>query len=151
LKPLLVGEAPSKNEETPKPLEGRIGRRLAKFADVPFEEYLELFDRINLLPLRQDTAEKGFQFDIEVAKQNAKKLRAEQPERRHVILLGKRVAEAFELPLRYFEEMRDDHIYVIIPHPSGINRWYNEPRNLTEVQMFMRSLVEQARAVGASQ
>lgn len=147
MKPLLVGEAPSKNEVIPQTLGGRVGKRLAKFAGITIQEYLETFDRMNLLIERQDTAEHGFQFDMQQAKENARNLRLMFPERRRIILLGKRVAEAFQLPLIYFEEMRADHIYTIIPHPSGINRWYNEPRNIAEIEHFMRMLVEDSRQV----
>jgi uracil-DNA glycosylase len=144
MKPLLVGEAPSKNEDIPRPLEGRVGRRLAKFAGITFTEYIRLFERVNLLAERQDTAEHGFQFDMEAAKVQARLLRNAQPQRRVVVLLGKRVAQAFDLPLFYFREMREDHDYTIIPHPSGINRWYNEERNMAEVQTFMRQLAAKA-------
>jgi hypothetical protein len=148
MKPLLIGEAPSKNENIPRPLEGRIGHRLAKFAGITFEEYLELFDRVNLLTLRQDTAEKGFEFDMELATISAGLLRQTQPERRYMVLLGKRVAEAFRLPLFYFEEMKEpDHTFIVMPHPSGVNRWFNDSRNLTEAQSFMRRMVEQAKEV----
>ena len=33
----------------------------------------------------------------------------------------------------------------IIPHPSGINRWYNDSRNMKKINAFMRSTIREKR------
>src|SRR5215472_13855588 len=104
MKPLIIGEAPSKNETTPRPIEGRIGRKLAKFSILTFEEFLETFDRVNLLEVRQDTKEKGFQFNAAEASVNAMRMINNMfDDGRVILLLGKRVAHAFGAHADYFQ------------------------------------------------
>lgn len=153
MKPLLIGEAPSKNATHPRPLEGRIGRRLADCAGLSYEAYLEAFERINLLQVRQDTAEKGFEFDMRAARVEAQRLRESGLLReRSVVLLGHRVAEAFNLRgMRYFHGCPSGmHGMIwVMPHPSGINRWWNEAENCKAACAFMRGLVERHQRVSA--
>lgn len=144
MKPLLIGEAPSKNEHPPTPLEGRIGRRLAACAGLSFEEFLERFDRVNLLDVRQDTKEKGFEFDMEKASKSARRMYWTLENGRTIILLGKRVAAAFALPSEYFQPLRwapVDLTFYVVPHPSGVNRWWNDPANVEKMNAFMRGLL----------
>lgn len=148
MKPLIVGEAPSKNEITERPIEGRVGLRLANCAGLTMEEFLAHFDRVNLLHVRQDTKEKGFEFDQHEAERQAARLSIKPGQT--VLLLGRRVAKAFsfdasyELFVRY--SMRDAEFY-IMPHPSGINRWWNDDQNIIEAVRFMHNVVERTRHV----
>lgn len=145
MKPLLVGEAPSKNEPLPAPLEGRCGRRLAEFSGLSFEKYLARFERVNLLSVRQDTTAHGFVFDLAAARRTASSLVACIESGRLVALLGKRVASAFGLrSSSYFAPcyLPNDATLYVVPHPSGINRWYNDAPNRAEMARFMRRLVE---------
>lgn len=144
MKPLVVGEAPSKNEVTERPLEGRVGRRLADLCGLTLPEFLEQFERVNLLHVRQDTREKGFEFDDVEAWREAGILRAQgafmQP--RTVLLLGKRVARAFGCPTEYFARWWIDRAEAfVVPHPSGINRWWNDHANVDKAARFMRGIV----------
>lgn len=146
MKPLLIGEAPSKNEVTERPLEGRIGKRLAACCNLTLEDFLRYFDRVNLLHVRQDSKEKGFEFDAKAAAAEACRLRKEWPSGRTVILLGRRVAEAFGVPQTpYFERRIHDHDFYVVPHPSGLNRWYNDPTNMINMNEFMTGLVMKTR------
>lgn len=144
MKSLLIGEAPSKNEHPPTPLEGRIGRRLAEYAGISFEDFLERFERMNLLAVRQDTKEKGFEFDADQARINA--MRLDIAPNRTVVLLGHRVARAFGLRNATYFKLYDGgqgrSLYVI-PHPSGVNRWWNDVENQIEAARFMRSLAKE--------
>ncbi len=143
MKPLIIGEAPSKNEPTPRPIEGRIGKRLAMYANMPLQRFLDHFDRVNLLAIRQDTAEHGFTFDVKAARVEADKLQREFKRGQVVILLGGRVAEAFGVHDDYFVEnpLGLAKAY-IVPHPSGINRWHNDPANRIRMSVFMAEIVE---------
>lgn len=149
MKPLLIGEAPSKNESLPRPLEGRIGRRLAACAGISFDEYLERFERVNLLDVRQDTKEKGFEFDRWTATKRALEIIPTLKGPRNVVLLGKRVADCFGVVKDWFEPHYlvgnfDAYAYPIlyvVPHPSGVNRWWNDPAHLEQMRTFMRSLL----------
>lgn len=142
MKPLIVGEAPSKNEATERPIEGRVAKRLAKCAGLTLEEFLEHFDRVNLLHVRQDTKDKGFLFNLPAAKVEAARMLTTFEPRRVVILLGGRVAEAFGVHREYFNEVSLGKAYgYIVPHPSGINRWYNDKDNVRNMSIFMHSVM----------
>ena len=141
MKPLIVGEAPSKNEFPPTPLEGRVGRRLADCAGLTFGEYLTRFDRTNLLGERQEVKGKGFVFDMASARAAAWKLRSDIMRRPATVLLGKRVCSAFNLIDEYFLEQRIDGAPVfVVPHPSGLSRWWNDVDNRMKMREFMRAL-----------
>lgn len=150
MKILIVGEAPSKNEPLPRPIEGRIGRRLAALAGLSFEEFLARTDRINLLDVRQDTREKGFEFDRWTATKRALEIIPTLKGPRNVILLGKRVADCFGIVKGYFEPHHLDEgnpamfagtILYVVPHPSGVNRWFNDASNRAKMGEFMRSIL----------
>lgn len=146
MKPLLIGEAPSKNEVTPRPLEGRVGKRLAACCNMPLEAYLEHFDRTNLLSVRQDTKEKGFEFDLRAAKVAAEALVSGFKKGQIVVLLGGRVAEAFGIHDHYFTWCQINEADVtIFPHPSSVSRWWNDPANVRQAEVFMQSIVERTR------
>lgn len=144
MKPLIVGEAPSKNEVTERPIEGRVGKRLASLCGLTYEEFLERFERVNLLHVRQDTKEKGFEFD-HVAACNAAHdlwLKGAIAKGRVVILLGWRVARAFSEQTGYFEgreTINGARIYVV-PHPSGVNRWWNQDDHKRMASEFFQKI-----------
>lgn len=149
MKPLLVGEAPSKNEVTETPLEGRVGKRLAALCGLTYEQYLERFDRVNLLHVRQDTTEKGFTFDHAAAGHEAHRLYVAGivAPGRIVLLLGWRVARAFSngfSKLPYFvEHQHGGAAFYVLPHPSGVNRYWNDPENVARASEFMRRIVKE--------
>lgn len=145
MKTLLIGEAPSKNEPNPRPLEGRVGRRLADYAGISFEDYLERFDRTNLLQVRQDTKEHGFAFNRTEGHLSAIRLQNAFKPGQTVVLLGKRVADCFgAISKGYFEPYRlqNDVTLFVVPHPSGINRWHNSEENREQMRTFMHMLKE---------
>jgi hypothetical protein len=141
-KPLIVGEAPSKNEIVPTPIEGRVGRRLARCAGLSFDEFIDRFDRMNLLSVRQDTQEKGFVFDSRAAGIVARELRERLEPGRTVLLLGHRVADAFGIKGEYFATFAPpgEAVYYVLPHPSGVNHWWNDPANVEKMNAFMHEI-----------
>jgi len=146
MKPLIIGEAPSKNQQLEQPIEGRIGLRLASMAGLTLPEFLYHFDRVNLLHHRQDTAAHEFQFDIEAAKGEAAALKTTFKSDQIVILLGLRVADAFYAHHDYFvQQMIGGADVRVVPHPSGINRWWNDPANVQLAMVFMKNIVERTR------
>ena len=144
VKPLIIGEAPSKNEYPPSPIAGRIGKRLAACAGMTLPQFLEAFDRTNLLYVRQDTREKGFEFDYTQAKLAAKSiyLQSNWMQRPYVLLLGKRVSKSFDVTESYLEEVNLHGVKAfVVPHPSGVNRWWNDKDNEKRMYDFMMWLV----------
>lgn len=99
------------------------GRRLFECSGFSLEEYEAAFERVNLLP-RDKT------WDQKKAARAAARLRIEPG--RKVILLGQAVARAFR------EAGKDYHGMAVIPHPSGLNRKYNDPIIRKEVGAILR-------------
>lgn len=142
MKPLIIGEAPSKHGDPDKPIEGKIGNRLAHAGGITFEDYMACFERVNLLHVRQEYSGKGSAFNKAEALEHANKLQKQFVAGRTILLLGKRVAEAFGLNGDYFDVhfVNDAHVYVI-PHPSGVNRWWNDPENRSRMEEFMHEVI----------
>ena len=62
-----------------------------------------------------------------------------------VLLAGRRVGRAFcAHSVDYFRVRLDDKVgsvpWVLVPHPSGINHWWNDDANRLGAEMFLRSL-----------
>lgn len=111
------------------------------------DDYIDAFDRINLVIGRWDT--------------KAAKLRADQlmsrgqglfdpgPDDyipmvgRTVVLLGRDVAHAFRLPrLELVGQSVEGVTFHQVPHPSGLNLWYNNPYNRDRVVHLLGELYE---------
>lgn len=154
---LLIGEAPGKSGRPGDPaLEGRAGRRIARLCGIEYEEYLRRFDRRNLLPEWPGKAPgNGSAWPREEARAIARtnrfsrSLDADAEERvgfrhyRDVVLLGRRVADAFGLRSTYpwFHPtlvMRPR--FWVAPHPSGASRWWNDPENVKRAEAFWKRI-----------
>lgn len=143
---LLVGQAPSTesmlrgiNPRTDTLL-GRAGRRIAKLADLTWFDYLRTFDRINLMSFEPET------WPINVARGNAREI-VELVECRPLILLGKRVASAFEIVDPKFHTnygLAVGNTIIpsrVMPHPSGRSRYWNDPVNVAMAEKSWRDTV----------
>lgn len=82
-------------------------------------EYVKRFERVNLVSGRWHRA---------TARSAARALRPSLTAR-SVVLLGREVAEAFEISPSYPSgtPAPDGAIFYLMPHPSGRNRQYNDP------------------------
>lgn len=138
---LLVGYCPSHRGSPSRPLDGPgTGHRLAKLCGLSHEEYLKTFDRINLhyeTPLKRDsdTRAKGRLNAVEVLRRKNEKM----------IILGREVLQAFgayvdpsDCPIASWFDFGSVKI-AYIPHPSGLNRYYNDSKNTKLVERFLRS------------
>lgn len=118
---IFVGQAPSRGSSPLYPLARTSGVKLAKLAGLPFEEYLTI-KRINVnFQFREN-------FDMVEAVKRATWI--EQLGYTHYILLGSLVTRAFGLPwdkLVIYES--GSKSFLILPHPSGLNLYYNSPEN----------------------
>jgi hypothetical protein len=121
LKPIIVGHSLSSSGDGIV-LGGRCGRRLSSLMSLTYKEYLRRFDRTNLFVVVRNR--------LDVPKAVVSSLRL--PRRLLVIFLGRDVARMFGLgSLSFLEEYNyRDSCWVVAPHPSGLNRWYNDPKNL---------------------
>lgn len=66
-----------------------------------------------------------------------------------ILLAGRRVARAFRLwTPTYLEETQVVGIgvpVVVVPHPSGVNRWWNDRGNANQAKKFLERLGEDTR------
>lgn len=135
---LVIGEAPGDVGPPDTPLEGAVGRRIAELAGLSWDDYLALTERRNLLAVNPGetwpTAEAAAAGDEMMP----------QLFSRRTILLGQRVARAFgaRVPPLQFEPILEGRPdlgkWAVVPHPSGRNRWWNEPENRSAARRFLR-------------
>jgi uracil-DNA glycosylase len=134
---VLVGQAPSRRGDPEKPLQGDlVVRRLAGVCGMGRKEYMGLTDRYNVLRRWPGKKGKGDHFPMRLARRSARRLALGFSGRR-VILLGRSVAKAFGLNVGYLKWVNIGFDVAVVPHPSGINRWWNEARNKAAARRFM--------------
>lgn len=148
-KHLIIGQAPGpKKIHTMDrgPIMGQTGRRLAGLLETPFHIYELEYERVNLIDLHIGKSGKGDLFDDVQAAVNAEHLKANKDRFAHysgVILLGPRVAKAFKLdggrpPIYFVKPFFSCSQCLVIPHPSGVNRWYNQEHNRQSAITMLR-------------
>ena len=137
---LLVGQAPNQHGDPTKPLTGRVGAKIAKLAGISTFRYLRRTERCNLLNSWRGKFGKGDAFPKGEAEVAASRMLPLLDGRR-VIFVGKMVAEAFQVPTdelcrwSYSERLKCD--FAILPHPSGIVRWWNSKDNVNLASAFL--------------
>lgn len=139
MRPAIVGEAPSMR--TSRPFAGRSGERLAELAGVSLDVLRDRYRLVNLLRHwpGPNPHGKGSAWEPGLARDRAAAIRLAPGS----ILCGRRVAQAFGLPrVAFFEP--DERGVVVIPHPSGISRWWNDPQNVDEARRFLEGAVRAA-------
>ncbi len=157
--PLLIGQAPGPNTDPSTPLYPlplhMTGGRLQKIMGISRSEYLTRFDRINLLTYFPGDGDGGDLFPTTPAKMAVAVL-LPLLAGCTVILVGRGVVDAFgfdggwprwkKWPALY---RRDDMrkgcgVMAAVPHPSGRNRWYNDPAHRQTARDFWDRLNESA-------
>lgn len=113
----------------------RIWAMINSVAPLTHEEYTAAFDRLNLCAGGWSSVEA-----VEVARD----IKSSAEPGSTVVLLGQRVSHLFGMKgtnpsilggVRYFE----------IPHPSGLNRYYNDKVLRREVAVFLASLYRETK------
>lgn len=165
MRPVIVGIAPSRPGAEGQPLTclggrstGDTLRDLSGHADTlaGARAYLMRFDRVNLSPVPQPST-----IEVKVGRPMAMMLAGSLLRGRRVVLLGSNVAECFCLDRDEWEPCSwhnwEDRgsawtghkpgfplpfSWAVLPHPSGRNLWYNDPRNRGLAREFMTELAE---------
>jgi uracil-DNA glycosylase len=147
---LFVGQAPSRETDLKPPFTGKCGRFLAELLGTTQEQMLLDHDFINVLDRWPGKGIGGDKFPMREARVAAdQKLLLLRD--RHAVLLGANVARAFGIASfcygNWYNICRklDDRIVVvatvtIVPHPSGVNRYYNDPTKRLIVAKFLRTI-----------
>lgn len=146
---LMIGEAPGRADRFGRgqALGGRIERRLAMLCDVDDASDLgRAFERTNLLKRWPGPSPggRGSRFPQREARAAASAMIPSIVGRR-VVLVGLRTAAAFGLEGReLFEFQAVDGApgakVAIVPHPSGVNRWWNSRSNVERARRFFERL-----------
>jgi uracil-DNA glycosylase len=154
MRALFIGQAPSKETDGLEPFVGRSGKFLAALMGLTHEEMLEQHDFINILNAWPGAGSGGDLFPIDEAKRKACEL-LPSLNGRLVVFLGSNVARAFELnKFSFFEfyqllALSQGSTTVasaaVVPHPSGINRWYNDHNNRETASRFLLSLQKRCK------
>lgn len=137
---LAVGEAPSRRSPNSTPL-GSL--RVKVLVGLALGRDVEVVGR-NLFDKPMPRSGKGSAFQLDLARERAVVvLRSLQRVRRYdaIWLVGKRVARAFRASgVEYLEPI---YLYgvtkpvYVVPHPSGVNRWWNEEENQEAWRKFV--------------
>lgn len=132
MKPAIVGEAPSMR--TSRPFAGASGRRLAELADASLDDLRGRFRLVNLLAHwpGPNPHGKGAAWNARAARDRAATVRLPPGS----LLCGRRVARAFGRSSQPFFEWVGG--VAVIPHPSGVSRWWNDPGNYELARRFVR-------------
>lgn len=156
---VLIGQAPGPTGPPPgRPLVGgRTGRMMQRITGCEkLKDYIRFFETMNVLdryPGRNPSG-KGDRFPADEARLAAI---AKLPRLagRTVVFCGLKVAEAFGFPAPLYEMNvfigRVDKMPIlfsasVIPHPSPIVTYWNDPANLARAQEFFRTLLGPRRA-----
>ncbi len=145
MKIVFVGQQPNSYEDEGVALPirpGSSGQRLVTMMGVTPDAFESAFIRINVSPYHDPEG-----FSPEYHHTSASNL-LPLLEGRRVILLGPAVAKAFKLERSAYEWCKFfDHpsenvscLMAVIPHPSGLNRLYNDP----EIQQRVSQLLDYA-------
>jgi hypothetical protein len=118
------------------------GRRLSDLLGAPFGA---VADVANLLPAWPGYAPtKGDRFPTREARRAADQVLECDRQHGTLILLGRGVAEAFglaDLPFFKWRRLADGRLVVVIPHPSGVSRWWNEASRRAAARAYLRAAV----------
>jgi uracil-DNA glycosylase len=150
-KVMFIGQAPSRITEGSPAFTGNTGRKIAALMGISHADFLARFDGTNLLEHYPGKSGRGDAFDVRLASVYARVIWPTLP--RRVVFVGKRVATAFGFadlaPCSWVES--GDRLVALLPHPSGVNHWWNDAGNREKGRAFLRELAgDGARDPGSS-
>lgn len=145
MKPLIVGENPSTTGNG-KPFSGQSGRRLMEL--LGYDNYKVLQEKFHLENLCEARYSKVRARDraLSLRDHHYELLSNQDPKAaKHFILCGVKVQEAFGIPqlkpfsCRLYGGERGLWLWAF-PHPSGLNRFWNDATDTYKASMFLRAL-----------
>lgn len=83
---------------------------------------------------------KGDAFPTAEGRTSAEAIEASVPPGGRVLLLGRHVARAFGFAGRSFLRWHPSRrrSFAVVPHPSGVNLWWNDASNVESAAAFLR-------------
>ena len=149
---IFVGQSPSFSSQGLAPMAGKSGRYLAELMGLTQETMLVNHDFVNVLDKFPGKNSCGMDnFPLQEARNKAERVILPMMKNRVVILLGKNVGKAFNMPknVQYFCRLSvvgiTDHVW-IIPHPSGLNRFWNHEVNVLNARKFFTEILSDVKS-----
>jgi uracil-DNA glycosylase len=144
----LVGQAPSRRGDPRKPLAGPNGQKIARLAGISHDELIGC-RRMHLNTRYRGKRRKGDAFNRAEGNANAGDVLLDWRVER-IVLLGKNVARCFGLrDVPFLAEIRIyGRRFLILPHPSGTNRWWNERRNERRARQVLQRFLRGETVLG---
>lgn len=137
---VLVGQAPARTSSAIA-FGGDSGARLARLLGMSLADLLRAVDTTNLLPRwpGRSASGKGDSFPLAEARRAAAELAAKEDPSRAFLLAGTNVARAFGVSRLGFLRwgLLGGRRVAVIPHPSGVSRWWNDARNRARARAFL--------------
>lgn len=142
---LIVGQAPSRSNGHSRALEGPSGRNLARLFG--HERVSDFADAVNLLdrwPGKSGRC-KGCRFPMRLARRRAPLVRELFAGYRVVVVLGAATARALDLDGEPLGWCKLDGAWLgKLPHPSGVNHWWNVALNQRRAAEFARVVLKRS-------
>ena len=135
MKPLLVGELNPHGSDPrhalfPYPKNGSGGRLCYKILGMSRLQYMSTFDRVNLCTGKWDR-KKAAEKALEIIGETGPRI---------IVMLGAKVTRAFMykyyVPFIYHQKY--GKTMVTLPHPSGLNRIWNDEKNFRGARAMMQ-------------
>lgn len=148
---VIIGQAPSRRgaEANRAAIGGPTGLRVASLLGMDVRGYVRTFRRLNLVQDHPGKAGRGDAFPKQEAKASWEKLLPNLAGRR-VVLLGSKVADVVigrdrwcwcdPRPIEYVIP-RLTFDCMVLPHPSGLNHYWNEPALVELARKILREFV----------
>lgn len=144
---IVIGQAPGRG---PGQIYGNTAKgtwkHLSDMFGIPYENLDSVIGRFNLCPRYTGKNGKGDAFDLNLGKVLAGVITCYLLNRRRpvtVILLGRNVAKCFGVKSDFAKlQTYGDKVKVaVIPHPSMVNRFWNDERNVKKIQRFLKKTI----------
>lgn len=139
---VFVGQAASADSDPNCPLSGRSGRKVADMLGMNDERWMEC-KRVNLnhdFPGRWPDKLKGDFFRAREGEDMAHLLLCMHWTK--YVLIGRHVQLSFKVEANPLCTIgRGDKWFFCLPHPSGLNLWYNSAANVQNAERALRKFV----------
>lgn len=133
MKIAIVGQAPSRTSDPAAPLSGPVGQRVRRLLKLSDEEWARAF-KANAVERFPGKLGRGDAFPLARARREVARL-SDDLAGRLVFVLGKRTAKALGVEPTFLQLSRGPRFdSIVVPHPSGVNRWWNDPANRRRAQ-----------------
>lgn len=133
-KPLFVGQSPAQDGDPWRPMTGRFMNFVLALTGWDQYSYRTRFDFVNLVDRFPGKSGKGDAFPMDEARWKANLLAWHGDlDGRLIVCWGRSVARALQVNYAvefcYLNYSPGGRPYHLMPHPSGINQWWNDSSN----------------------